>query len=173
MVVPIVRDHSERHFLEVDPDMRCLEIAADIEFLKPIPNYSDIECALRVLAIVAGDQPPDKEIRRLEAFRRTVLRLVKEGLHHEPGCEASDRPYVSLTIKAGEECKKPSWEMDAFIGVNENGSCRLRFSAGKDVDRDLSFTRLEDALAEIKMLLDRETGCWAAQVAFGREPAGK
>lgn len=152
--------------------MHSLEIAADVEFLKPIPGYSDIECTQRVLAYVLGDSPPDEEIQRLEAFRRVVLRLVEEGLSHEPGCEASDLPYVSLTLKAGEECKKTLWERHFFISFDEKGSWSLRFSRGKDAGYDLGFDRFEDVLAAVKVLLDSETGRWAAQVSFGMERAG-
>jgi len=151
--------------------MHSLEIAADVEFLKPIPDYSDIECTQRVLAFVAGESPPDEEIRHLEAFRRVVLRLVEEGLRREPGCEASDRPYVSLTLKAGEECGKTLWERHFFLGVDEEGRWNLRFSRGTDAGYDLGLERLEDALAAVKVLLDSETGRWAAQVSFEMERA--
>jgi hypothetical protein len=153
--------------------MHCLEIVAELKFLKPIPDYLDISCVQRIAAFVSGDSPPDEEIRRLEVFRRTVVRLMKEGLHHEPGCDASELPYVSLTIEAGEECRESTWRMDAFIDMDDKGRCRLRYSAGEDADRDHRFAGSEDALAEIKRLLDRETGRWAAQVVFaGGKRAG-
>lgn len=152
--------------------MRCLEIAADIEFLKPIPDYSDIECTQRVLAFVVGDRPPEEQIRGLEAFRRVVFRLVEEELRHEPGYEASDLPYVSLTLKAGEECAEPVWKLLFFISINDEGGCRLSFHGDEDARFELDFMRSVDALTAVKDLLDKETGRWAAQVSFGLERAG-
>lgn len=152
--------------------MDCLEIVADVNFLKPIPDYSDIECTQRVLAFVVGECPPDEQIRGLEAFRRVVLRLVEEGLRHEPGCSASDLPYVSLTLKAGEECGELVWNLSFFISINDEGVCRLEFNGDEDARFELDFVRSEDALASVKDMLDKETGRWAAQVSFELERAG-
>lgn len=150
------------------PELHCLEIVAKLRFLKPIAGYSDIECEQIIAAFVSGDEAADEEIRRLEAFRRALLRLAGEALEHDPRYAASDVPHLHLTLRGGEECGEPLWVSRYFVSVDDE--CCLELVSERGWRR--VFSRPDQALAALKMLVDAQTGFWASCVAFGARRAG-
>lgn len=146
-----------------------LEIAAVLKYVRPIPNYMDIDCKLTVRAFVDGACPIEKELHGLEAFRNAVIRLVKEGLTHPPNCEATMEPFVSLKLTGGEGHQKPSLQFNVSVELEHRGNLdywALHWENEEGQHVCPMFLDAERALSFLKCLLDKKTGEWATLVPF-------
>lgn len=59
--------------------MKQLEIAAEIEYVRPLPYYLSADCRQLVMGYVHGHCQPLDEFRGLESFRQAVIKLARES----------------------------------------------------------------------------------------------
>lgn len=150
--------------------MKQLEIAAEIEYVRPLPYYLSADCRQLVMGYVHGHCQPLDEFRGLESFRQAVIKLAREGLDHPPDCEPDEEPFVrvKLTTDADGAGPMPRFEVSLGWYPSDRGQCwELCWRRAEDKDDEqMSFAEVEHALEAMKMLLDKETGQWASQVTF-------
>ncbi|MBI2386858.1 MAG: hypothetical protein HYV14_12755 [Elusimicrobia bacterium] len=146
-----------------------LVIIAHLEYLRPVPRYLEVDCALTVRAFVDGAYPVEQELRALEAFRKAVVRLTEEGLSRSPDCGPCMAPSVKLKLTGGEDNQDPDLEFHADLGLEHWGDLDFwvlhwRNEAGDYISP--MFLDAGRALSFLKCLLDKKTGEWASRVSF-------
>lgn len=149
--------------------LQVLQIGAVVEYIRALPYYYDSECIQKLAVFVDGGCEVEKELARLEAFRRAIIKLAEEGLERPPDCQPADPPFVSLELTAGEAFKRPVHEFNMSLGLEDCGGTDLwvlRWHTGKGDPRDPVFDDPAHALDIAKCLIDKETGTWASQVSF-------
>lgn len=149
--------------------MDILEVTAVLEYIRPLPYYMAIDSTQKVKAFVDGFSPVEEELRGLESFRKAVVKLAVEGIHHPPGCEEVEEPFVRISLTAGEAHQEPSLAFHISLGLHDWEGIdvwMLRWDSDKGGLKSPVFPAPEPALALLKHLLDRKTGQWATLVAF-------
>lgn len=88
--------------------IEALEVAARLKYVRPLPDYFlGVDCELVMRAFVFGTHPIEEELGGLEAFRRSLTRMVREGLSHLD-CEKPEEPFVSLTLEEARSTRSRS-----------------------------------------------------------------
>lgn len=149
--------------------LQVLQIDAAIEYTRALPYYYDSECTQKLAVFVDGECAVEKELARLESFRRAVIKLAEEGLARPADCQPTDPPFVSFELTGGEAFQKPIHEFHMSLGLERFDDIEiwvLRFRTEKGEPRGPVFDDPAHALAIAKCLIDQETGWWATRVAF-------
>lgn len=155
------------------PTFDDLEIAAVLNYLRPVPGYMEIDCELTVRAFVDGACPVEEELRGLESFRKAIIRLTEEGLARPPNCRPSQAPFVGLNLTAGKEGhEKPELEFYVSLELEHMDNLdvwALRWNNEEGLHVRLMFLDVGRALKILKCLLDKKTGQWASFVPFQKK----
>lgn len=155
--------------------MDQIEICAEISYVRPLPYYLAIDTRQTVMGFVHGDCPPDEEFQGLEQFRQAVIRLAEEGLSHPEGCEKVEEPFVRVTMKAGPDHLKPTYEFDISAGFEEVAGVAVWVVHWNEDDASACRSIFPDAaraLDAMKSVLDQKTGKWASEVVFESKAPG-
>jgi hypothetical protein len=153
--------------------LQVLQIDAVVEYTRALPYYYDCECVQKLAVFIDGEREVEKELARLESFRRAIIRLAEEGLARPADCQPTDPPFVSIELAAGEAFKSPMHEFHMSLGLERFEDVEiwvLRFRNGNGEPRGPVFDDPAHALEIAKSIIDRETAGWATQVAFHPAP---
>ncbi len=153
--------------------LQVLQIDAVIEYTRALPYYYDCDCSQKLAVFIDGEREVEKELARLESFRRAIIRLAEEALARPEDCQPTDPPFVSIELSAGEAFKNPTHEFHVSLGLERLEDMEiwvLRFRSENGEPRDPVFDDPVHALEIAKSLIERETARWATQVAFHPSP---